>query len=168
MPAIRRNRGLSDTIAICLRVSGHEFVEGGLVPEDFRELMPMFEEAGIDMISVAAGVYESMERIVPPQKLGITPHADIAAAFKSFSNVPVCAVGSILSTDTAETLLDEGKADLIAMGRAQMADPHMVKKIKAGKTEEVRLCKHCNSCTFWTTGDPEVYCAVNPDYKKPA
>jgi 2,4-dienoyl-CoA reductase-like NADH-dependent reductase (Old Yellow Enzyme family) len=160
-------RQLGDKVAVCLRVSGHEFVEGGLVPEDFEELMPMFERADIDMISVAAGVYESMERIVPPQTLGATPHADIAAAFKSFSNVPVCAVGSILNVDTAETFLAEGKADITAMGRAQMADPNMVKKSKEGRTGDIRGCKHCNSCTFWTTGDPEVYCAVNPDYKKP-
>lgn len=158
---------LGDQTAICLRVSGHEFVEGGLVPDDFKELTPMFEQAGIDMISVAAGVYESMQRIVPPHTLGAVPHAEIAAAFKSFANVPVCAVGSILDLNTAESFLTEGRADVTAMGRAQMADPYMVNKNKEGKSGDVRKCKHCNSCTFWTTGDPEVYCAVNPNYKKP-
>ncbi len=158
---------LGGQVAVCLRISGHEFVEGGLVPEDFRELLPLFEEAGIDMINVAAGVYQSMERIVPPKSLGLTPHADIAATIKSFSSVPVCAVGSILSLAAAEAMLANGTADLTAMGRAQMADPFMVKKAAEGNDEEIRKCIHCNSCTFWTTGDPEVYCAVNPDYGKP-
>jgi len=53
------------------------------------------------------------------------------------------------------------------MGRAQMADPEFVRKSAEGRESEIRTCKHCNSCTFWTTGDPEVYCAVNPDYMKP-
>ncbi|MCX6583282.1 MAG: NADH:flavin oxidoreductase [Candidatus Aminicenantes bacterium] len=160
---------LKDRIAVSVRISGDEFVEGGLKPGDFKEIVPMFEKAGIDMIHVSAGVYESMERIVPPKSLGPTPHVDIAGRIKQFAAVPVCAVGSIMSRglEGADAVLAGGKADLCALGRAQMADPYLVKKSLAGKENEIVQCKHCNSCTFWTTGDPEVYCAVNPDYKKP-
>ena len=160
---------LKDRIAVSVRISGDEFVEGGLKPGDFKEIVPMFEKAGIDMIHVSAGVYESMERIVPPKSLGLTPHVDIAGRIKQFAAVPVCAVGSIMSRglEGADAVLAGGKADLCALGRAQMADPYLVKKSLAGQENEIVQCKHCNSCTFWTTGDPEVYCAVNPDYKKP-
>jgi len=160
---------LKDRIAVSVRISGDEFVEGGLKPGDFKEIVPMFEKAGIDMIHVSAGVYESMERIVPPKSLGLTPHVDIAGRIKQFAAVPVCAVGSIMSRglEGADAVLAGGKADLCALGRAQMADPYLVKKSLAGQENEIVQCKHCNSCTFWTTGDPEVYCAVNTDYKKP-
>jgi 2,4-dienoyl-CoA reductase-like NADH-dependent reductase (Old Yellow Enzyme family) len=157
---------LNNNIAICVRVSGDEFVDGGLKPTDFEDIVPLFEAAGIDMLNVAAGVYESMERIVPPQSLGMAPHADIAGRIKPFTSVPVCAVGSILSLGAAEAIIADGKADLCAMGRAQMADPDIVKKSVGGREAEIRQCKHCNSCTFWTTGDPQVYCAVNTDYQK--
>ncbi len=157
---------LNNNIAICVRVSGDEFVDGGLKPTDFEDIVPLFEAAGIDMLNVAAGVYESMERIVPPQSLGMAPHADIAGRIKPFTSVPVCAVGSILSLGAAEAIIADGKADLCAMGRAQMADPDIVKKSAEGREAEIRQCKHCNSCTFWTTGDPQVYCAVNTDYQK--
>lgn len=161
---------LKDKVAISVRVSGDEFVDGGLKPADYKEIVPMFEKAGMDLLSVAAGVYESMERIVPPKSLGPTPHVDVAAQVKEFANVPVIAVGSIISPglQVAEAILSSGKADICAMGRAQMADPEIVKKSAEGRENEIRQCKHCNSCTFWTTGDPEVYCAVNPDYKKPS
>jgi 2,4-dienoyl-CoA reductase-like NADH-dependent reductase (Old Yellow Enzyme family) len=154
--------------AVCLRVSGDEFVDGGLKPGDFKEMVPMFEKAGMQMLNVAAGVYESMERIVPPKKLGPAPHIDIAAEIKQFTTVPVCAVGSIISPglQIAESIVAEGKADLCALGRAQMADPELVKKSAEGREPEIRQCIHDNACTFWTTGDPEVYCSVNPDYKK--
>jgi 2,4-dienoyl-CoA reductase-like NADH-dependent reductase (Old Yellow Enzyme family) len=160
---------LNNHVAVSVRVSGDEFVEGGLKPGDFKEIVPMLEKAGIDMLHVSAGVYESMERIVPPKSLGLTPHVDIASQIKQFAAVPVCAVGSIMSRglETANALLADGKADLCALGRAQMADPYLVKKSRAGREDEINSCKHCNSCTFWTTGDPEVYCTVNPDYKKP-
>lgn len=161
---------LKNNVAITVRVSGDEFVEGGLKPGDFKEIVPLFEKAGIDLLSVAAGVYESMERIVPPKSYGTTPHIDVAAQIKEFSTVPVCAVGSIISRglEAAEAVLSGGEADICALGRAQMADPAIVIKSKEGRENDVTQCIHCNSCTFWTTGDPEVYCAVNPDYKKPA
>jgi len=46
-------------IAISVRVSGDEFVDGGLTPPDFEEIIPLFEDAGMDMLNVSAGVYES-------------------------------------------------------------------------------------------------------------
>lgn len=158
---------LKNRIAIAVRVSGDEFVEGGLKPGDFKEIVPLFEKAGMDLLSLGAGVYESMLRIVPPRDFGIAPHADIAAQINEFTSVPLCTVGSILSMEIAESIIVDGKADLCAMGRAQMSDPEIVNKSAEGRESEIRKCLHCNSCTFWTTGDPEVYCAVNPDYKKP-
>lgn len=154
--------------ALSIRVSGDEFVPGGLVPADFKEIIPGFEKAGIQMLDVSAGVYESMPRIVPPRELGPAPHIDIAAQLKAFSGVPVCAVGSIISPalEIADSIIAAGKADLCALGRAQMADPEIVNKSAQGRETEIRSCAHDNACTFWTTGDPEVYCTVNPDYMK--
>lgn len=157
---------LNNRIAVCVRVSGDEFVEGGMKPGDFKDIVPLLEKAGMDMLNIGAGVYESMERIVPPIKLGPAPHIDIAAQIKQFTSVPVCAVGSILSLETAESFIAGGKTDLCAMGRAQMADPEIVKKSARGSEAGIRKCVHDNACTFWTTGDPHVYCTVNPDYKK--
>ncbi|HIE32109.1 MAG TPA: NADH:flavin oxidoreductase [Methanosarcinales archaeon] len=156
--------GIRDELdtAISVRVSGNEFVDGGLTPPDFEEIIPLFEDAGMDMLNVSAGVYESMERIVPPTSLGETPHISIAAELKNFATVPVCAVGSIFSLDMAESIISSGRSDLVAMGRAQVADPGMVKKSLAGDELEIRECVRCNGCTFWTTGDPEMYCSVNP------
>ena len=108
-----------------------------------------------------------MERIVPPKSLGLAPHlADVTWPIKQMSRVPVCAVGSILSLETAESIIASGQADLCALGRAQVADPAIVKKSFGGREDEIRKCTHCNICTYWLTGDPEMYCAVNPDYRK--
>jgi len=154
--------------ALCIRISGDEFVEGGLKPADFKDIIPMFERAGIQMLNVSAGVYESMNRIVPTRELGNAPHIDIAAAIKSFSGTPVCGVGSIIATalEVADSFIADQRIDLCAMGRAQMADPEIVNKSAQGREEDIRKCIQDNACTFWTTGDPEVYCTVNPDYKK--
>jgi 2,4-dienoyl-CoA reductase-like NADH-dependent reductase (Old Yellow Enzyme family) len=154
-------------MAICVRVSGNEFVEGGLTPPDFEEIVPLFEDAGMDLLNVAAGVYESVERIVPPASLGDAPHVEIASALKQYASVPVCCVGSIYSLEMAESIISSGKTDLVAMGRAQVADPDIVRKSLAGREADVRKCIKCNNCTFWTRGDPEMYCDVNPSLKRP-
>ncbi len=160
---------VGDKLAICVRVNGNDFVEGGLIPEDYKEIAPILEKAGTDLLHVSAGVYESMDRIVPPKNYGTTPHVHLAAEVKRFASVPVCGVGSIIShgLEAAEGILADGKADLCAMGRAQMADPYLVKKSLEGNEDDINACIHCNSCTFWTTGDPNVFCATNPDYQKP-
>ncbi len=157
---------LKQHIAISVRVSGNEFVEGGLTPPDFREIIPLFERAGMDMLNVSAGVYESMDRIVPPACLGKLPHVDIASALKRYANVPVCAVGSIFSLESAKSIISSGKADLVAMGRAQVADPEIVQKTITGRSPEINKCTHCNQCTFWTRGDPWMYCPENPSIKR--
>ena len=153
---------LGQRVGISVRVSGNEFVDGGLTPPDFKEIIPMLEQAGMDMLNVSAGVYGSMERIVPPTSLGETPHIDIAAELKQYATVPVCAVGSVFSLDTAESIISSGKADMVAMGRAQVADPEIVKKSVSGQDADIQECTKCNTCTFWTTGDPQMYCSVNP------
>ncbi len=158
---------LGNRVAISLRVSGNEFVEGGLKPNDFKNLINLFENKGIDMLNVSAGVYESMERIVPPATLGDAPHVNIASELKQFSTVPICAVGSIFSIGLAEEVIASGKAELIAMGRAQVADPAIVNKSLLGQESDIRKCIKCNKCTFWTTGEAQMYCSVNPDYQRP-
>ncbi len=157
---------LGNSVAISLRISGDEFVEGGLKPHDFKDLINLFENNGIDMLNVSAGVYESMERVVPPAKLGDAPHVNIASELKQFSTVPLCTVGSIFSIGLAEEVISSGKAELVAMGRAQVADPAIVNKSLLGKESEIRKCIKCYKCTYWNTGDPQMYCSVNPAYQR--
>jgi 2,4-dienoyl-CoA reductase-like NADH-dependent reductase (Old Yellow Enzyme family) len=156
---------IGEQAVISVRVSGNEFVSGGLTPPDFKNIIPLMEKAGMDLLNVTAGVYESMERIVPPEKLGETPHVNIASELKKFASVPVCTVGSIFSLETAESIISSGKADLVAMGRAQVADPEIVRKSASHKEAEIRKCIRCNKCAFWTTGDPQMHCSVNPSFK---
>lgn len=110
---------LGSRVAISVRVSGNEFVDGGLTPADFKEIIPLFERAGMDMLHVSVGVYESIERSLPLASLGYAPHVNIASELREFATVPVCTVGSIFSFETVETIISSGKADLVAMGRAQ-------------------------------------------------
>ncbi len=135
---------IKNDVAISVRVSAHEFVPGGLVPSDFKEVVPVLEKAGMDMLHVSVGHDESEDMIVPVGEEA--PYQDIADELKSYSTVPVCTVASIRHVRTAELILATGKADLAAAGRAQVADPEWVKKSREGREDEIITCIQCNKC----------------------
>lgn len=93
---------------------------------------------------------------------GEAPFIDIAETIKQFTTVPVCTVGSISSLETAEKIIAENKADLVAIGRAQIADPYLIKKSFAGDEKNIRRCLRCNKCLYWATGDAKMHCVMNP------
>jgi len=72
-------------------------------------------------------------------------------------NIPVSVVGGI-SVDMAEQIIAEGSADMVAIARAFLADPEMLRKCYRGKPEDVRPCLRCWGCA----GAGHVQCAVNP------
>jgi NADPH-dependent 2,4-dienoyl-CoA reductase/sulfur reductase-like enzyme len=73
-------------------------------------------------------------------------HAELAGEIKKAVRLPVIAVGRINDPLLAERILEEGKADLIAMGRALIADPALPRKAQEGRFEEIRKCLACNHC----------------------
>ena len=158
---------LGSKIALSVRISGDEYVEGGLKPSDYEEIIPMFERAGMDMLNVSVGVYASMEMMIPGADIGETPYVGITAELKQYATVPVCTVGSILSLSAAESIISTDKADLVAIGRAQVADPKLVNKSLADREDDVAKCTQCGKCLFFNLGDPEMYCSVNPSLKSP-
>jgi 2,4-dienoyl-CoA reductase-like NADH-dependent reductase (Old Yellow Enzyme family) len=88
----------------------------------------------------------------------------LAEAFKRELNIPVIAVGRINEPSLAEKILEEKKADLIAMGRALIADPYLLRKVQEGKANEINKCLADNQCinTLFQRGR-EITCSVNGD-----
>ncbi|MCP4750842.1 MAG: FAD-dependent oxidoreductase, partial [Proteobacteria bacterium] len=70
---------------------------------------------------------------------------DMTAEVKKATKLPVIGVGRIVEIDTANQLLEDGKADLIYMGRQFTADPDTINKYQEGKEDEIRKCICCNA-----------------------
>jgi 2,4-dienoyl-CoA reductase-like NADH-dependent reductase (Old Yellow Enzyme family) len=158
---------VGDDVVISVRISAKDFLEDGLEPEDYETIIPIFEGAGLDLLNVSVGTQtESLQRCMPGKKLGEAPNVNIIAQIKKYTSLPIISVGSISSLTTAESILAENKADLVAIGRSQVADQDFVKKSAKGLEEKVRKCIRCNRCCFWMHGENKMHCAVNPDYKK--
>ncbi|MGM9525084.1 MAG: FAD-dependent oxidoreductase [Peptococcaceae bacterium] len=149
---------------ILYRMSVQEYVEGGLALEEAKAFAQMLEQAGVDMIHCSQGVYTSIETVVPPFGIARGAFVDNAAAIKSVVNIPVSAVGRINDPDLAEAILSSGKADLVTMARASLADPEMPNKVKEGRYDEISRCIGClQGCLANSNaGTGKVRCLVNP------
>ena len=148
---------------VIYRLSSVEYVPGGLEIEESKVIARLMEEAGADCIHCSQGVYASTHTIIPPSVFPRAGYVEHAAEMKKAVHIPVIAVGRINDVDIAESVLQSGKADLVTMARASLADPDMPKKAQEGKMDEIL---HCIGCLQGCSGENGkgncVRCLVNP------
>ncbi|MDP6510091.1 MAG: FAD-dependent oxidoreductase [Dehalococcoidia bacterium] len=147
---------------ICLRISGQEFVEGGLILEDTTVIARLAEEAGADFISVSAG--NGMARQWSTQSV-LSPKGclvPLAQEIKQAVTIPVMVAGRINDPGLAEEILERGQADLIAMGRGLLSDPDLPLKAREGRSSEIRRCIACLTCSYYRSRGGLV-CLINPE-----
>ena len=77
-------------------------------------------------------------------------------------DIPVTCVGNIPDVDTAERILAEGKADIVAMARNILADMDYVNKAYRGEADTIRPCLRCIECASRPAKGGGVRCSVNP------
>lgn len=165
---LRRTRELTgNDFLICYRANAREFAPIETPLEDVIKLCQSLEKEGVDLIHVSAGSGEipaTVIKMIPP---GSTPrgcYVEFAAAVKAKVGIPVIAVGRINTPELAEQILQEGKADLIATGRALIADPHWPNKALSGEVDKIRRCIGCNQgCMERLVQERMVTCLYNPE-----
>ena len=145
-----------------LRISGSELFEGGYGIEDGCVIAHSLEDL-VDMIHVSAGSYQFGFYVTTPPMFaehGVNVH--LAAEIKKHVSKPVATVGALNDPDQMEQIIADGKADVIYMGRALLADPFLPNKVMAGEEEKIVRCLRCYTCMAErpTTGTRR--CAVNP------
>jgi anthraniloyl-CoA monooxygenase len=104
---------------ISVRLSCHDWTEGGNTPDDALIFSRMFREAGADLIDCSSGQVSKEERPVYG-RLFQTPFAD---KIRNEGAVATIAVGAISEADHANSIIAAGRADLCAVARAHLADP---------------------------------------------
>lgn len=152
------------------RISGDEYAEGGLTLDMAVETAQILERAGVDYLSISAGSWwAKTPYAMPPIFLRQGYMVYLADRIKQTVNVPVMTAGRIKSPRMAEDILSEGRADLVGMGRALLADPELPNKALQGRLSEIRPCIACNIGCFdrATFGMKDLKCAVNPTVGRP-
>jgi 2,4-dienoyl-CoA reductase-like NADH-dependent reductase (Old Yellow Enzyme family)/thioredoxin reductase len=158
--SVRQNVG-PDFPIIC-RLSGDEYVEEGLNVKDTRQIARLLEKEGADALHISACNAASGYLNHPPYYVEEGVFVHLAAAVKSEVDIPVITVGRIRNPVMADQIIQDQKADLVSMGRALLADPHLPEKAKQGRFDEIIPCISCNKC-IQTLRVDSVRCSVNPE-----
>jgi 2,4-dienoyl-CoA reductase-like NADH-dependent reductase (Old Yellow Enzyme family)/thioredoxin reductase len=161
LTAIRKKVGIK--LALEYRISANELVAGGMKEEDTIEFVKMIEDK-IDLLHVSAGLLTdnwTLPHMIQPTYLPHEYNVHRAEKLKKALDVPITTVGSISSMEAADRIIAEGKADLVAMVRAILADPEIVKKAMHGRTN-ARPCLRCFNCNRQTRNFYPIRCSVNP------
>lgn len=147
-----------------LRINGEDYIEGGWTLTDALRLAPILESKGADYLHVSAGVYGSSQLTIPSMYVAHGCFVDLAEAVKQVVTIPVVGVGRIKSPEMADRILKEGRADVVAMGRALIADPMLPVKAQAGQLSTIRPCIGCClGCIHAVLALEPGACVVNPD-----
>jgi 2,4-dienoyl-CoA reductase-like NADH-dependent reductase (Old Yellow Enzyme family)/NADPH-dependent 2,4-dienoyl-CoA reductase/sulfur reductase-like enzyme len=161
---------LGTEITVWCRIDGIEFeglgeltaARGGISTEMAVETAVLAEKAGADAIHVSASILPPIcfHPMSWPEGL-MVPFAE---AVKKSVSIPVIAVGRI-SPGLGARVLEENKADFIAMGRALIAEPSLVKKIESNNEDSIMPCLSCWVCLEGAVVNKDgACCTINPAF----
>ena len=165
---INRSRariGFDKTLGV--RVTLDEKTEKGLSAAEMLEVCQALDKDGqVDYFSVIAGSSATPDgwiHVFPPMAIAPGFVADDAAQLKQAVSKPVLVAGRINQPQLAEEVINQGKADMVGLARALIADPEFVNKIAVGRGEDIRACVGCNqACVGHRLAHFPVSCIQNP------
>ncbi len=153
---------------ILIRISPFDdYLPDGMTLEDTVEFLKRAREAGADAADISRGnmLTPAVEFEIPTIDITRGFNVDNAAAIRQGTGMLTIAVGRINDPDQAEEIIAGGKADMVMMGRAQIADPEFANKVKSGRTADIVRCIGCNQGCFDRCSGPDttgITCLQNP------
>jgi anthraniloyl-CoA monooxygenase len=102
-----------------VRISAHDWVDGGITPSDAVEIARAFKAQGVDLIDVSSGQV-SADQKPTYGRMYQTPFAD---RIRQEAGIATMAVGAISEADHVNSIIAAGRADLCAVGRPHLANP---------------------------------------------
>ena len=164
--AIRVLKAIREAIGpffpIEFRLSGAEFVEEGYDLEEGIRIAQQIEPY-IDLLHVTAGTYQRTFGITHPPCLPTTDGMSIwRRKSRSTSKCPWPPSAGLNDPAQMEEIIASGKADVVYMARALLADPFLPNKIMANQDEDIVRCLRCFTCMAERAATSTRRCTVNP------
>ena len=106
-------------LPMSVRISAHDWVEGGITPDDAVQIARAFKAAGADMIDCSSGQVSAAQQPTYG-RMYQTPFAD---RIRQMAGIPTIAVGAISEADHVNSIIAAGRADLCAVARPHLANP---------------------------------------------
>lgn len=143
-----------------------EFVEGGITLEEGKIIAQRLEDLGVAAFRIHPHAREDIRLFalhIPPAAIPHGSQVHLAEEYKKVLKRAKVIVGRRINDPIlANRILEEDKADIIALGRPLIADPEFPNKVAEGRIEDIRKCIACNHCWWCYTHLLPVSCTVNP------
>ena len=144
------------------RMSGEELVPEGYTLEDGVKIAQQIEPY-VDIIHVSAGTYQrTFGRTHPSMFTEHGVNVYMAAEIKKHVKKPVATIGGLNDPAQLEEIIASGKADIVYMARALLADPYLPRKVVENRDEEIVRCLRCFTCMAERAATSTRRCTVNP------
>ncbi len=147
---------------ISYRISGDDFMKGGVRQDGVKFVVQALEKAGVSLINVTAGWHQAF---LPLSSMDVPrgTYVYLAEGIKQVVKVPVVTCHRINNPFLAEQILVNGQADMVGMGRPFLTDPEWPKKAAEGRFDEIRQCTACDQrCLDAVFSLKEISCTFNP------
>lgn len=144
------------------RLSGSELFDGGYDLEEGVRIAQEIEPF-IDLLHVSAGTYQRGFGDTHPSMFkdhGCNVY--LAAEIKRHVSVPVATIGGLNDPRQMEEIIASGKADIVYMARALLADPFLPRKVMENKDGDIVKCLRCFTCMAERAATSTRRCTVNP------
>ena len=164
--SIRNN--IPEDMPLFMRIDAFDdYLEDGLTIEEVIEFCKLAKNAGVDVVDVSRGNFSSaaVKYEVPQVDLPRGFNVDNATRIKNETGLVTVAVGRINDPKQADEIIESGKADMVVIGRGQLADPEFCNKAMRGETDSIIRCVGCNQGCYdgYVSEDvPFITCLRNP------
>src|SRR4030043_316065 len=150
---------------VLVKLNIHDYVEGGITPDEAKVTARLAAEEGANAIIASVGLHESRPyMMIPPMSIPEFVNIHLSALVKENVDIPVATIGRIIEPVRAAKVIEEGKADLVALGRGLLSDPEWPKKTQEGRFDDIRECIGCNQGCIDTPHRMKPFtCLQNPE-----
>lgn len=158
--SVRKNVGPGFPIE--MRMSGSELFDGGYDLEEGVRIAQALEDK-VDLIHVSAGTYQRGFGTTHPSMFkdhGCNVY--LAAEIKKHVSKPVATLGGLNDPAQMEEIIASGKADVVEMARALLADHELPRKVMSNRDEDIVKCLRCFTCMAERAATSTRRCTVNP------
>ncbi len=163
LTAIRKRVGPEFIVGV--RYTGDEVLEGGLTKQDGLDISRRLKDSGlVDFLNVVRGHIDTdpgLTDLIPIQGMASSPHLEFAGEIRAETGFPTFHAARISDVATARHAIAASKVDMVGMTRAHMTDPHIVRKIREGREEEIRPCVGANYCLDRIYQGADAFCIHN-------
>lgn len=153
---------VSDDFMIVFRLSVMDLIPDGSTAEEVTAQAKALDAAGVDIFNTGIGWHEAR---VPTIASMVPPGAfrEASQRLKQATDKPVIAVNRINTPEIANSILNQGQADMISMARPLLADPELFNKYAQQRSEQINICIGCNQgCLDHVFKGQRATCLVNP------